>query len=183
MSSGEELSSSDDDPGSKPCGSITVEILIDEGIASTASSQMMQQAAVLAARSRGFDQGELGIRVTDDETIRELNRRHLEHDYATDVISFCYDLEQPFVSGELVVSVDTAKDRASEVGWDARNELLLYVVHGVLHIVGMEDSSDQDRAEMRVAESLVMRQLGIHDIERFAADRADTASDQEAANS
>ncbi|KAA5541559.1 rRNA maturation RNase YbeY [Roseiconus nitratireducens] len=105
--------------------------------------------------------GELGVRFTDDATIHEINVRHLSHDYPTDVISFPYSDQPPRLEGELVASVDTALENAVEAGWAAGNELLLYVIHGVLHIAGMDDATPSQRREMRVAEQAVLNQLGI----------------------
>ena len=76
----------------------------------------------------------------------------------------------------LVVSVDTAAASAKRAGWPTRSELLLYVVHGTLHITGMTDEMETDRAQMRVAERSVMLGLGINDIVRFGADQTLPAS-------
>lgn len=123
----------------------------------------IRHAVKAAAESRGFHRGRVGVLVTDDQTIREINERHLQHDYPTDVISFTYSRSRHAVEGELVVSLCTARAEAPDVGWDWRSELLLYVVHGTLHICGLEDSDDRQRREMRAAERAVMSQLGMVD--------------------
>ncbi len=130
----------------------------------------VQNAVTVAAQARGFASGRIGVMVTDDETIHEINRRHLDHDYPTDVISFTYDRSGATVEGELVVSLCTARRSASELGWDWRYELLLYVVHGTLHICGLEDSSPADRAEMRSQEQAVLERLGIADARLYSPD-------------
>lgn len=130
----------------------------------------VQNAVTLAAQSRGFASGRIGVMITDDETIHEINRRHLDHDYPTDVISFTYDRSGSAVEGELVVSLCTARRSAAELGWDWQHELLLYVVHGTLHICGLEDSSTADRAEMRASEQAVLERLGIANARRFSPD-------------
>ncbi|MCM2369409.1 rRNA maturation RNase YbeY [Aporhodopirellula aestuarii] len=94
----------------------------------------------------------VGVRVTDDPTIHEINREFLQHDYPTDVISFPYELQPPVVEGELVVSIDTAASEAVDVGWSVAEELLLYVIHGTLHLVGFDDTDEETRKEMREAE-------------------------------
>jgi len=124
------------------------------------------RAAVAAAALRGFDRGRIGVMVTDDETIHQINHRHLDHDYPTDVISFTYDRSGRSVEGEMVVSLCTARRSAQELGWDWRSELLLYVVHGTLHICGLEDSTPDQQHEMRLAERAVLARLGIDDISR-----------------
>lgn len=121
----------------------------------------IRHAVKSAVESRGFCRGRIGVLVTDNKTIRELNERHLNHDYPTDVISFTYSRSQHAVEGELVVSLCMAQSEAPDAGWDWRSELLLYVVHGTLHICGLEDSDEQQRREMRAAEKAVMSRLGM----------------------
>lgn len=117
-------------------------------------------AAVRAAASVGgcFD-CRVGIRITSDPVIHQVNREFLNHDYPTDVISFPYALSAPVVEGELIVSIDTAAVQAADVGWSIAEEVLLYVIHGTLHLVGYDDVDDADRAAMREAESKAMSLL------------------------
>ena len=151
-------------------GDIRVEIMTDHQVTSPINTHLVRAAVVAAANERGFRQGNLGVRITDDETIRRINSDHLGHDYATDVISFDYDSAEPTIEGEMVVSVETAACRAAELGWPTEHELALYVVHGTLHITGLDDCNDADRAIMRAAEQRVMIRLGIEQITRFGPD-------------
>jgi len=112
----------------------------------------------------------IGIRITDNATIRQCNRQFMNHDYPTDVISFGYDLCPPRLEGEMIVSEEMARQRARDVGWSPDNELLLYVVHGTLHITGMDDQNAASRAAMRDAEQQVLVRLGISEIIRCGAD-------------
>ena len=147
-----------------------VPINIDDSVDAFASRQMIERAAIAAAAFRGYLRGEIGVRVTDDATIRELNRTHLGHDYATDVISFGYQADDDYLSGELVVSADTAAQLANP-DWPAAAELLLYVVHGTLHIAGMDDHDKADRILMRQAEQSIMTDLGFDNIQQHGADQ------------
>ncbi len=131
----------------------------------------MIDAVQRAASFRGFSRGEIGVRITDDPTIHVFNRTHLGHDYATDVISFAYSAQGDHLTGELVASADTAASMSSD-GWSAEAELLLYLVHGTLHIAGMDDHDPADRAAMREAEKAIMTSIGFAHIERFGADQA-----------
>lgn len=149
---------------------LKIEINADPNLSCSFSEAQLRRAIHLAATLCGLDRGEIGLRVSDDPTIREINAKHLGHDYPTDVISFGYVLQPPRVEGELVVSIDTARTRSLELGWSVDNELCLYVVHGTLHLAGMDDLNDDDRAAMRDAEKSVMIQLGIKDISRFGPD-------------
>jgi len=150
--------------------SLNIEILVDSTVTAPVDRDAIAQAVRLTAFSRRFTDGEIGVRVTDDQAIHEINRLHLNHDYPTDVISFEYQCDLPNIEGELVVSIDTADRRASELGWKTSNELLLYIVHGVLHLTRMDDQSPEERSEMRNAEAAILTQLGVADIVRYGAD-------------
>ncbi|TWT65913.1 Endoribonuclease YbeY [Posidoniimonas polymericola] len=113
--------------------------------------RLIDAAAAVLAEAEVAD-GVLSIAVVDDEQMHKLNREFLDHDYPTDVLSF--DLSGgvgPF-QGEVIVSSDTAASNAVEYGSPAAQELLLYVIHGTLHLVGYNDKSDDQAAEMRRAE-------------------------------
>lgn len=158
------------DPDEPEPSGPAIEISIDDTVRCDVPIDRLIKAARAASRIRGFSSGEIGIRVTDDPTIRQLNAKHLNHDHETDVISFAYECHGESISGELVVSTDTAARRATELGWMVAGELLLYVVHGVLHITGMDDQTPQQRQQMRQVEQQVMLGLGVDDIVKFGAD-------------
>ena len=124
-------------------------------------------ASVTAAGFCGFTQGTIEIAIVDDAKIRDLNKRHLQHDWETDVISFPYERSAGVVEGELIVSWETAVREAERTGWPPLTELVLYVVHGTLHLVGLEDSSQPQRAEMRSAEQQVLKLLKPVDFEKY----------------
>lgn len=92
----------------------------------------------------------------DDPTIAELHERYLGKAGPTDVLSF--------PSGEIVVSADTARREAEARGIPPLHELLLYVVHGALHLAGHDDRTPKARARMRAAERRALKELGIGDI-------------------
>ena len=168
----------DEPPSSGSAQNISVETVVDLTIDCPLSATQIEAAVRIAARHRGFSCGSIGVRITSDATIREINSKHLQHDYATDVISFGYHAQPPEVEGELVVSLDTASQLASKIGWSVDMELLLYIVHGVLHICGMDDHEPEDRAEMRTAEKAVFERLGVDRMDQFGADR-ESVSQQE----
>lgn len=156
---------------------ITIEIDCSRLGSQAEFADRARTAVIVAAQARGFTSGSIGLLITDDETIQRINREHLGHDYATDVISFSYEQQLPRVEGELVASLETAAREASELGWLASNELLLYVVHGVLHVCGMDDQSAEARKQMRRVEQQVLSSLGIADASEFDPDAvAGTAS-------
>ncbi|HWB12230.1 MAG TPA: rRNA maturation RNase YbeY [Pirellulales bacterium] len=108
----------------------------------------------------GIDSGEISLAVVDDPTIHDLNRRWLDHDEPTDVLSFVLERSDSSVDGEIIVSADTARARAGEFGWSAEAELTLYVIHGALHLVGYDDKEPAARAEMRQREQFYLGRLG-----------------------
>lgn len=153
-----------------PAHEIVVDVLIDPVIRSPLNPQSIVEVVAAAATFRGFDRGQIGVRVTNDPTIHEINRTHLQHDYPTDVISFDYGSCDDTIDGELVVSVDTAKKNADEMEWDVKHELTLYIVHGTLHIAGMDDQDPEARLQMRQAEREVLKELKIDLPEELSPD-------------
>lgn len=104
-------------------------------------------------REEGISTAELSVALVDDAAIHEVNRSYLGHDYPTDVISFVLsDTDDGSLDGELVVSVETAVREAPRHEWAASDEVLLYVVHGLLHLCGYDDLTDEARPRMRARE-------------------------------
>lgn len=108
------------------------------------------------------------VAVVDDEEMRELHRRFHGIDTPTDVISFGLDEDdddptpdEATVHAEIVVSVDTARREAAARGVDPDAELALYVIHGVLHVIGYDDLDDASRAAMRDAEARHLEAAGL----------------------
>lgn len=118
-------------------------------------------------------QVELGLVITDDETIRKLNRSYRGKDETTDVLSFALredlecEAETPFVSppdgtthlGEVLLSYPQAAVQAREHGHPLERELALLVIHGVLHLLGYRDEDVAAAARMRNAEKRVLGEV------------------------
>ena len=120
-------------------------------------------------REEGFSFGEISVALVDDVAIHKINRDFLGHDYPTDVVSFVLssdstdlilerEVDEKSLEGELVISTETAVREAVAHGWSADDELLLYVVHGVLHLCGYDDLTDDARPIMRRRELQVLAQ-------------------------
>lgn len=124
-------------------------------------SAILRAAIEQVLSGEGITAGEISLAVVDDAAIHDLNRRWLEHDEPTDVLSFVLEEEAGYREGEIVVSADTAQARAAEFGWSAHDELLLYVVHGALHLAGYNDKEPSEREQMRQRERLYLERLGI----------------------
>ena len=110
------------------------------------------------AASYGRKVGEIGYLFVDDEKILEVNREYLGHDYYTDVITFDYD-EDDTVSGDIVISLDTVRSNAQLFGKAYEEELYRVIIHGILHLCGINDKGPGEREIMEAAENkaLAMR--------------------------
>ena len=101
----------------------------------------------------------LSVVLVADSEMHALNREHLGHDYPTDVLSFPL-APAPQLVGEVICSVDTARREARARGHAPADELLLYLVHGCLHLVGYDDHVPAARRRMRAAERRWLKSLG-----------------------
>lgn len=101
----------------------------------------------------GYDKkvGDLGYLFVNDERILEVNRQYLKHDYYTDIITFDYS-EGRIVSGDLFISVDTVRSNAVKYKKDPNEELHRVIIHGVLHLCGINDKGPGEREIMEQAE-------------------------------
>jgi len=106
--------------------------------------ELLVGAAAQALAAEGAELQTLSLALVDDERMVLLNRRLLGRDQPTDVIAFAAEEGH----GEIIVSVDTAARQAEQVGHGLTDELLFLIVHGVLHVLGWEDTDPPDRRRM-----------------------------------
>lgn len=139
---------------------IRVEVC-NEQVALPVDVDLTQRAVAVVLAGESVTSATISVAVVDDPTMRELNRRYLNHDYNTDVLSFLLDESNDQLDGEIIVSAEMAILRASEFAWSAEHELLLYVIHGTLHLAGYDDHSPADRGQMRRKEMQYLKQLGL----------------------
>ena len=112
------------------------------------------------AASYGRKVGEIGYLFVDDEKILEVNREYLGHDYYTDVITFDYD-EPGIISGDIVISLDTVRTNAEKFGKTYDEELRRVIIHGILHLCGINDKGPGEREIMEAAENKALEMLSI----------------------
>lgn len=103
------------------------------------------------AASYGKRVGEIAYIFVDDEKILEVNRQYLGHDYYTDIITFDY-CEGDVISGDLFISLDTVRTNAERVGATYEEELHRVIIHGILHLCGINDKGPGEREIMEAAE-------------------------------
>lgn len=108
------------------------------------------------AASYGRKVGEIGYLFCDDEKILEVNREYLQHDYYTDIITFDYD-EGDQINGDLVISLDTIRTNAEQFGKTYEEELYRVIIHGILHLCGINDKGPGEREIMEAAENKALQ--------------------------
>jgi len=104
------------------------------------------------AATYGRRVGDVGYLFCDDEHILEVNRQYLGHDYYTDIITFDY-CEGDIISGDLVISLDTVRTNAEFFHKDYDEELHRVIIHGILHLCGINDKGPGERELMEAAEN------------------------------
>ena len=100
----------------------------------------------------------IGVIFSTHEFVRNLNNTWLGHDHDTDVLSFIIDETDSGLEGEVYVDVETALERYEEFNATLQSELERYVVHGVLHLAGHEDSAGRDKNQMHELEDFYLTQ-------------------------
>ena len=110
------------------------------------------------AASYGRKVGEIGYMFVNDEKILEVNNQYLGHDYYTDIITFDYD-EGDILNGDLVISLDTVRTNAQQFGKPYNEELHRVIIHGILHLCGINDKGPGERQQMEAAENRALQLL------------------------
>jgi len=110
------------------------------------------------AASYGRKVGEIGYMFVNDEKILEVNNEYLGHDYYTDIITFDYD-EGDILNGDLVISLDTVRTNAQQFGKPYNEELHRVIIHGILHLCGINDKGPGERQQMEAAENRALQLL------------------------
>jgi len=130
----------------------------------------LRQVAETVLREEAVSQAEISIALVDGPSMRELNRVYLEHDFDTDVLSFdlsdavsadapqagSLPLERA-IEGEIVISGDMAVQVAAGFDWSPQDEVILYLVHGLLHLLGYDDATVEHMALMRARERELLK--------------------------
>jgi rRNA maturation RNase YbeY len=99
--------------------------------------------------------GEIAYIFCSDAKILEVNKQYLKHDYYTDIITFDYD-NKDIISGDIFISLDTVRSNAEEFHASYEKELHRVIIHGILHLVGINDKGPGEREIMEAAENKAM---------------------------
>ena len=127
--------------------------------------QALKAAAAAVLAGEGVREAKVTLAFVTNPHIHRLNKQFLDHDEPTDVITFPYTAAgAKKLEGEVVIGYEVAKENAADRGHEPGLELVLYVVHGCLHLCGYDDTTDQAAAEMRTKEREYLAKLGLPDI-------------------
>lgn len=113
---------------------------------------LLRSAVESALKINGVSNASIDIAILDAEEMQQVNSRHLGHDYPADVLSFLLEETDDSIEGEVLVCPAVANDWSKKYGWESEKELVLYAVHGTLHLIGFDDLTPEDELQMRKAE-------------------------------
>jgi len=108
--------------------------------------------------------GQISIVFCSDEYLLDMNKKYLNHDYYTDIITF-NNVDGDLISGDLFVSIDRVKDNAKKFKTEWIHELYRVVFHGVLHLIGYNDKTQEEQVMMRQKEDFYLSEVGFSEIE------------------
>ncbi len=111
------------------------------------------------AKGYGKKVGDIAYIFCNDEKILQVNNDYLQHDYYTDIITFDY-CEDDIISGDLFISLDTVKSNSELVGSTYEQELYRVIIHGILHLCGVNDKGPGEREMMEAAENKALSLYG-----------------------
>ncbi|HET6575113.1 MAG TPA: rRNA maturation RNase YbeY [Fimbriiglobus sp.] len=127
--------------------------------------QALKTAARAVLEGEGVREARVTVAFVDNAHIHRLNKQFLGHDEPTDVLTFPYtDTGAKTLEGEIAIGYEVAKANADERGHPVAAELVLYVIHGCLHLCGYADGTDREAKAMRAKEREYLRALGLPDI-------------------
>ena len=102
--------------------------------------------------------GEISYLFCNDEKILEVNQEYLNHDFYTDIITFDYS-EKNTISGDIIISLQTVESNSQMYKTDFLEELHRVIIHGILHLSGLKDESEEEEKAMRNAENSALKRL------------------------
>ena len=108
--------------------------------------------------SEGFDEGEINYIFCDDDYLLKVNQDYLDHDYYTDIITFDY-VKGKTISGDIFVSLPRILDNASTLSQNFESEFNRVLAHGILHLCGYKDKTEEEKSQMRAKEDFYINQF------------------------
>ncbi|GAB3039944.1 rRNA maturation RNase YbeY [Spirosoma pulveris] len=114
--------------------------------------QAIRQWLKQQAEAEGYSVGDLNYMFCSDEHVLQVNRDYLQHDYYTDIITFDMSEEEGKIEGDVFISVERVVDNAGKLAVPADQEMRRVLAHGLLHLCGYGDKTDEEAARMRQKE-------------------------------
>lgn len=111
--------------------------------------QAIRQWLKQQAEAEGYSVGDLNYMFCSDEHVLQVNRDYLQHDYYTDIITFDMSEEEGKIEGDVFISVERVVDNAGKLAVPADQEMRRVLAHGLLHLCGYGDKTDEEAARMR----------------------------------
>ena len=125
----------------------------------------LKAAAQAVLEGEGIREAKVTFAFVDNAHIHRLNKQFLDHDEPTDVLTFpSSESGAKKLEGDVAIGMEVAREYAADCGHDVKLELLLYVIHGCLHLCGHTDTDDRGAAEMRKLERKYLAKLNLPDI-------------------
>lgn len=112
------------------------------------------------AKTYNKETGEISYLFCNDEKILEVNQEYLNHDFYTDIITFDYS-EKNTISGDIIISLQTVESNSQMYKTDFLEELHRVIIHGILHLSGLKDESEEEEKAMRNAENSALKRLSL----------------------
>lgn len=135
-----------------------IEIIENKNAPDGFSENLLQRAVNRMIEDEGFQEGDLIFVLMSDEELLQYNKELLDHDYYTDIITMDQKMGN-IISGELMISVDRIIDNAKSLDEDILKEFYRVLLHGVLHIIGYNDKTSEEKELMRERENFYLSSL------------------------
>ncbi|MBX3321639.1 MAG: rRNA maturation RNase YbeY [Phycisphaeraceae bacterium] len=154
------MDESSDEPPQRMCRSGVIEFLDPDRLLDDQASHWIRQSASLAEKAMSL-YGEVRVRLLDDAAMAQAHLRYLDEPGPTDVLTF--DMTEPGMGldVDILVCVDEARRQAAVLGHETAQEILLYVIHGVLHCLGYDDHDEASARAMHAEEDRVLEAIGV----------------------
>lgn len=152
--------SSSDEPPQRTSASGVICLIDPDALLTAADRRWLEQAADRAAEFMELC-GEVRVRLLGDDAMARAHEQYKGEPGPTDVLTFDLDPDSGVLDVDMLVCVDEAKRRAVQIGHEDRREILLYIVHGILHCLGHDDHDGRDAERMHREEDRILSAIGV----------------------
>jgi rRNA maturation RNase YbeY len=135
-----------------------IELFFEDISSFDINQEYTSQQIIQLIREESKESGDISVIFCSDEYLLEMNKKHLNHDYYTDIITFNY-VEGKLISGDLFISTDRIKENANKFRVSFHEELYRVILHGVLHLIGYNDKTEEQKKVMREKENYYLQKI------------------------